>query len=57
MNGIEPQDRDFVASIKESRKPRSGVARVLPAMETLHRLEKAMKWALLRPMLSYVVKM
>jgi 2-hydroxy-4-carboxymuconate semialdehyde hemiacetal dehydrogenase len=56
MNGIEPQDRDFVASIKESGKSRSGAARVLYAMETLHRLEKAMKWALLRPMASHLVK-
>jgi 2-hydroxy-4-carboxymuconate semialdehyde hemiacetal dehydrogenase len=42
MNGIELQDREFIASIHEGREPRASVARVLPAMETLHRLELAL---------------
>jgi 2-hydroxy-4-carboxymuconate semialdehyde hemiacetal dehydrogenase len=42
MNGIELQDREFIASIREGREPRASVARVLPAMETLHRLELAL---------------
>ena len=42
MNGIELQDREFIASIREGREPRASVAKVLPAMETLHRLELAL---------------
>ena len=41
MNGIELQDREFVAAIREGREPRSSVAQVLPAMETLDRLERS----------------
>ncbi len=43
MNGIELQDREFVAAIQEGREPNGSVAQVLPAMETLDRLEKALK--------------
>ena len=39
MNGIELQDREFIASIREGREPRASVGKVLPAMQTLHRLE------------------
>ena len=38
MNGIELEDREFVAAIRERRAPRSSVADVLPAMQTLGRL-------------------
>jgi 2-hydroxy-4-carboxymuconate semialdehyde hemiacetal dehydrogenase len=41
-NGIELQDREFVAAIREKREPFSSVAQVLPAMETLDRLEKSL---------------
>lgn len=41
-NGIELQDREFLSSIKEGREPIASVGRVLPAMETLHRLEQAL---------------
>ena len=40
MNGIELQDREFVAAIREGREPNGAVAQVLPAMQTLHRLEQ-----------------
>jgi 2-hydroxy-4-carboxymuconate semialdehyde hemiacetal dehydrogenase len=40
MNGIELQDREFFASIKEGREPNSSVAKVLPCYRTLHRLEQ-----------------
>ena len=40
MNGIELQDREFVAAIRERREPKSSVRQVFPAMETLDRLEK-----------------
>jgi 2-hydroxy-4-carboxymuconate semialdehyde hemiacetal dehydrogenase len=39
MNGIELEDREFFAAIKEKRQPKSSLADVLPAMETLHKLE------------------
>jgi 2-hydroxy-4-carboxymuconate semialdehyde hemiacetal dehydrogenase len=40
MNGIELQDREFFAAIKEKREPNSSVAQALPAMQVLDRLEK-----------------
>ena len=43
MDGIELQDREFLAAIKEKREPNSSVAQVLPAMRTLDRLEKSLK--------------
>jgi 2-hydroxy-4-carboxymuconate semialdehyde hemiacetal dehydrogenase len=43
VDGIELQDREFVAAIKEGREPNSSVAQVLPAMETLDRLEQCLK--------------
>jgi 2-hydroxy-4-carboxymuconate semialdehyde hemiacetal dehydrogenase len=42
MNGIELQDREFVAAIQEGREPNSSVQQVLPAMQTLHRLEQSL---------------
>jgi 2-hydroxy-4-carboxymuconate semialdehyde hemiacetal dehydrogenase len=39
MNGIELQDREFFAAIREKREPNSSLAQCLPAMQTLHRLE------------------
>lgn len=42
MNGIELQDREFLSAIRENREPNASVARVLPAMETLHRLEQSL---------------
>ncbi len=42
MNGIELQDREFTSAIREGREPNSSVAKVLPAMETLDRLEKTL---------------
>ena len=40
MNGIELQDREFVAAIREKREPNSSVAQVLPCYRTLHKLEQ-----------------
>ncbi len=42
MNGIELQDREFFAAIREGREPNASVASVLPAYETLDRLEKTL---------------
>ena len=39
MNGIELQDREFFAAIKEGREPNSSVAQVLPCYQVLHQLE------------------
>ena len=40
MNGIELQDREFFAAIREGRQPNASVAQVLPCYEVLHRLEQ-----------------
>jgi 2-hydroxy-4-carboxymuconate semialdehyde hemiacetal dehydrogenase len=42
MNGIELQDREFFAAIKEGREPNASIAQCLPAMETLDRLEQSL---------------
>jgi 2-hydroxy-4-carboxymuconate semialdehyde hemiacetal dehydrogenase len=43
MDGIELQDREFISAIQEGREPNGSVAQVLPAMETLDRLEKSLR--------------
>ncbi len=40
MNGIELQDREFFAAIKEGREPNASVAQVLPCYRVLHQLEQ-----------------
>ena len=45
MNGIELQDREFFAAIKDKREPNSSVAQVLPCYEVLHRLEQQLNAA------------
>ena len=42
MNGIELQDREFIAAIREKREPNSSVAKVLPCYQVLHKLEVGM---------------
>jgi 2-hydroxy-4-carboxymuconate semialdehyde hemiacetal dehydrogenase len=39
MNGIELQDREFFAAIREGREPNSSLAQVLPCYQVLHDLE------------------
>ena len=39
MNGIELQDREFFAAIREGREPNASVAQVLPCYEVMHELE------------------
>jgi 2-hydroxy-4-carboxymuconate semialdehyde hemiacetal dehydrogenase len=39
LNGIELQDREFFAAIRERREPNASVAQVLPCYRTLHELE------------------
>jgi 2-hydroxy-4-carboxymuconate semialdehyde hemiacetal dehydrogenase len=43
MNGIELQDREFFAAIREGREPNSSVAQVLPCYRTLHQLEQQLR--------------
>jgi 2-hydroxy-4-carboxymuconate semialdehyde hemiacetal dehydrogenase len=40
MNGIELQDREFFAAIREGREPKASVAQVLPCYEVLHDLDR-----------------
>jgi 2-hydroxy-4-carboxymuconate semialdehyde hemiacetal dehydrogenase len=39
MNGIELQDREFIAAIREGREPNASVHQVLPCYRTLNELE------------------
>jgi 2-hydroxy-4-carboxymuconate semialdehyde hemiacetal dehydrogenase len=39
-NGIELQDREFFAAIREGREPNASVAQVLPCYQVLHQLEQ-----------------
>ena len=45
MNGIELQDREFFAAIREGREPNSSVAQVLPCYQVLHALEQQLNAA------------
>ncbi|HTS94465.1 MAG TPA: Gfo/Idh/MocA family oxidoreductase [Stellaceae bacterium] len=40
MNGIELQDREFIAAIREKREPNASFAQVLPAMRVLDTAER-----------------
>jgi 2-hydroxy-4-carboxymuconate semialdehyde hemiacetal dehydrogenase len=40
MDGIELEDREFIAAIKEKREPNASLAQLLPCMRVLGRLEK-----------------
>ena len=40
MNGIELQDREFFAAIREGREPNASVGRVLACYQVLHQLEQ-----------------
>jgi len=42
LNGIELQDREFFGAIRDGREPNASVAKVLPAYQTLDRLEKCL---------------
>jgi 2-hydroxy-4-carboxymuconate semialdehyde hemiacetal dehydrogenase len=43
MNGIELQDREFIAAIREGREPNSSVGKVLPCYEVLDQLERQLQ--------------
>jgi 2-hydroxy-4-carboxymuconate semialdehyde hemiacetal dehydrogenase len=42
MNGIELQDREFFAAIREGREPNASVAQVLPCYRALDTIEKSL---------------
>jgi 2-hydroxy-4-carboxymuconate semialdehyde hemiacetal dehydrogenase len=42
LNGIELQDREFFAAIREKREPNGSVAQVIDAMRTLDRLDRCL---------------
>lgn len=44
LNGIELQDRDFFQSIRQGRDPVANMVSVLPAYETLDRLERSLHY-------------
>ena len=43
MNGIELQDREFLAAIRDGREPNASVAQVLPCYRTLRDLEQQLR--------------
>ncbi|WP_396270477.1 Gfo/Idh/MocA family oxidoreductase [Ideonella sp.] len=43
MNGIELQDREFFAAIREGREPNASIAQVLPCYRVLHQLEQQLQ--------------
>jgi 2-hydroxy-4-carboxymuconate semialdehyde hemiacetal dehydrogenase len=45
MNGIELQDREFIAAIREGREPNASVAQVMPCYRVLDSLEKQLEAA------------
>ncbi len=45
MNGIELQDREFIAAIREGREPNSSVAQVLACYQVLHDIEQQLEAA------------
>ena len=45
MNGIELQDREFVAAIRERREPDASVQQVLPCYRVLNELDRALSQA------------
>ena len=40
MNGVELEDREFIAAIREGREPNASVAQCLPTMRVMGQLEK-----------------
>ncbi len=43
LNGIELQDREFFAAIREGREPNAGIHQVLPCYKTLHQIEQGFR--------------
>jgi 2-hydroxy-4-carboxymuconate semialdehyde hemiacetal dehydrogenase len=43
MNGIELQDREFFAAIREGRQPNASLSQVLGCYQVLHQLEQQLQ--------------
>jgi len=43
LDGIELQDREFIAAIQQKREPNASVAQVVPTMRILDQLEKSLR--------------
>ncbi|HPQ97841.1 MAG TPA: oxidoreductase, partial [Thiolinea sp.] len=43
MNGIELQDREFIAAIREGREPNASVQQILPCMQALDLLQQKLQ--------------
>jgi len=43
LDGVELQDREFLAAVRERREPNASVVQVLPCYEVLHRLDEQLK--------------
>ena len=43
FDGIELQDREFFSAIEQKREPNSSFAQILPAMQTLDKLDRSLK--------------
>ncbi|HPE59217.1 MAG TPA: Gfo/Idh/MocA family oxidoreductase [Thiolinea sp.] len=43
MNGIELQDREFIAAIREGREPNASVQQILPCMQALDMLQQKLQ--------------
>ena len=52
-NGIELQDREFIAAIREGREPNASVAQVLPCYRVLGALEKQLESARGAPAMAW----
>ena len=46
FDGIELQDREFFSAIQEKREPNSSFGQILPAMQTLDKLDRSLKSSL-----------
>jgi regulator of RNase E activity RraA len=45
MNGIELQDREFIAAVRERREPNASVQQALPCYRILNELDRALSQA------------
>jgi 2-hydroxy-4-carboxymuconate semialdehyde hemiacetal dehydrogenase len=45
MNGIELQDRELIAALREGREPNASVQQVLPCYRVLNELDRALSQA------------
>jgi 2-hydroxy-4-carboxymuconate semialdehyde hemiacetal dehydrogenase len=49
LNGVELEDREFIAAIRERREPNASFAHALPTMQVLGQLERGLQMAEEKP--------